>query len=152
MKKLPLLIAIAFILFPTLLPAQQNREPIYVLDLWLGADITEFAANGQRRDLIAEAQSYIQNGRIYLSCLAFQKSTGNLRNGFEFTVDTNDDGWVTNPRVRAVYRGSQQNVVSRNEDGYFVAGYAERGTITITHFFPDDHSAEEWEKTIQSFK
>jgi hypothetical protein len=113
----------------------------------MGPYIIEFAAGGSNRDI----QPFIQNGRVYFNCIALPISVGNLRQDFEFSLDFNDNGWITSPRVKAVYRGTQRNVVNQNKEGYFVAGYAERGMIIITHFFPDIYAVEEWGKSVRFF-
>jgi hypothetical protein len=130
------------------LSCQQKQEPVYVNGLFAGAYITEFAANGSNKDAITELEPYIQKGKVYFLCPALPISTGNIKQGFEFTLDLKSGNFISSPRVRGIYRGSQNTTITANQP-CIAAGYAERGKITITHFFPDRNAAEEWAKTVK---
>ena len=116
---------------PLSLEAQRN-EPVYIISLIAGPYICEFAVNGARRELIREVESFIQNGRIYFACAALPINTGNLRAGFEFNLDWEHDI----PRIRAIYQGQSRGPLPPEVAiEVNVAGYAERGSIIITHVF-----------------
>jgi hypothetical protein len=144
MKRTVFLFALA--LSSALLSAQQGQGPVYVNHFAVGPYICEFAAGGSRQEMISEIAPYIQNGRVYFVCWAVPISSGNLRQGFEFNLDLEDE-FISSPRIKAVYRGSQSDPC--NNELCFVVGYAERGTIVITHFFADFNTADEWTKTVR---
>jgi hypothetical protein len=127
--------------------APQGREPVYVNNFAAGPFICEFAVNGARQEqFIQQLTPYIQDGRVYFVCWAFPISSGSLRSGFEFNLDLEDE-FISSPRIKAVYRGSQSD--DCNNELCLVAGYAERGTIIITHAFFDTDKANEWGKTVR---
>jgi hypothetical protein len=145
LQKTLFLFALAF--SSSLLSAQQG--PVYLNNFLLGPYICEFAANGPRQELIAEIQPYVQNGRVYFLCWGFPISSGSLRPGFEFNLDR-EEQFFNNPRIKAVYRGTQNDIC--NIELCFVAGYAERGMIIITQVFFDDKVYEEWVKSVRFFE
>ena len=130
--------------------AQQN-EPVYFAYGGYGPYIVEFAINGPRKDLIKELEPFIQNGRIYFYEIAIPISTGNLRPGFEFNLDYEDE-YLVNPRIKAIYRGQARDTLPDDWGAYPVAGYAERGAIVITHVFYSGDEEEAWLSTIRYFE
>ena len=143
-----LLAASILVISPVSLAAQRN-EPVYLNGLFAGPYICEFAVNGPRRELIREVEPFLQNGRLYFFDFAFPVSSGNLRPGFEFNLD-HEDEFIEKPRILAVYRGQARgSLPSDIPNGIPVAGYAERGSITITHVFFTWEEAENWGYTVQ---
>ena len=150
MKKVIICLLLTMILFHAVSMESQENEPVYIHDiyphLFVGPLICEYAINGDI-NILRMIEPYIQNDRLYFTGLAFPISTGSLRTGFEFNVDFFED----NPRIKAVYQGSLTDPVSREdeEEGLLVAGYAQPGSIIITHVFFDLESADGWANTVR---
>ena len=126
-----LLAASILVLSPISLVAQRS-EPVYFINLFAGPNICEFAVDGPRRELIREVEPFVQNGRLYFACAALPISNGNLRSGFEFNLDWEQDAL----RIKALYQGQPRGSLPPEVAiEVNVAGYAERGSIIITHVF-----------------
>jgi len=143
MKKI-IMAVIILSLSSALIYSQQNKGPVYVNGLGVGASICEFAVDGSRKNMIEKIEPYIQNGRVYFFCGALTISSGNLRPGFEFNLDLEKEA-IQKPRIKGIYQGSQKDAFN-TKDGVIVAGYAERGTIIVTNAFLESKKAESWAK------
>jgi hypothetical protein len=122
--------------------SQQSQEPVYTYGpFWYGGFVCEFAENGTRNEEMEDYEPFVQNGKLYFIAIAQPKSNGKLRDGFEFILSEDY-------RTSGVYKGRQTNQVN-SADTVFVAGFAEKGKITITNIFPDDESLEKWADTVK---
>ena len=159
MKKLLFCLAAVLLLaIPASLEAQSN-EPHYFFHASAGAVVTEWAANGTNREGLEIAEHFVQNGRLYFVGAALPMSEGNLVPGFEFDLDWH---YHRSPRITAVYRGPPRgpppcgrlltepflNPAVRNI-GLYVAGYAVRGSITITHVFFSDEEERQFSNSVR---
>ena len=141
------LLAVSFFAIPAWLDAQQN-QPHYFHSPYAGLFAVGWALNDLDREVIEFVERFVQNGRFYFVGAALPVSSGNLMPGFQFNLD-----WYnrSNPRMLAVYQGPSRGPVpsgllaiepisriSVRNNGIFVAGYAVRGSITITHVFMTD--------------
>ena len=140
------------LLFCFLIPASAN-EPVYLDDFWgfLGSYVFEFALNGDK-EMIREVEPFVQNNRLYFIGIGIPMSTGNLRPDFEFNLDFFISG--TSPRIKAMYRGTSRIPITKGyiedvENGVIVSGYAERGSIIITHAFSSLEEAERWAANVR---
>ena len=128
----------------------QEDEAVYIHDinphLFVGPIVCEFAINGDI-NILRMVEPYIFNNRLYFTGLALPVNAGSLRSGFEFNLDLFED----DPRIVAIYQGSPGDPVLKQheEDGLLVAGYAQQGSIVITHVFFDTESADRWTNTVR---
>ena len=150
MKKIVICLHILIFLLPAVYSEEQREDPIYIHDipnvLYVGPLVCEFATDGNV-NMIRIVEPYIYNGKLFFAGLAFPVSPGNLGPNFEFNLDFLED----NPRILGMYNGSiRENITNEHvENGLFVAGYAQPGSIIIDHIFFDMESADRWANTVR---
>ena len=150
MKKILCCLILAFLFIPVISIESQENEPIFVHDIYphffVGPFVCEYAIDGDV-DMIRIVEPYVHSGRLYFLGIALPISSGSLRQDFEFNVDLFED----TPRIRAVYHGTLRDPITREhtENGVFVAGYAQRGSIIITNVFFDMETANRWASTVR---
>jgi hypothetical protein len=141
MKRIVFVSIFCFITFALL--AQSNKEPVYISNLFVGPYICEFAANGTENKEMKDFIPYIFDGKLYFFCRATPAKSGNLRPGFEFYL-ANDV-----KSIKGKYQGNKTDYISSEMNFIPIAGYAEKGKITVTQVFLDEQSLEQWSKTIK---
>ena len=121
--------------------AQQPAEPVYVNGPIARFFACEFAENGAKDPMMKDYEQYITNNRFYFLSIGSPVKNGKLAQGTEFLLSPNHT-------IRGEYRGNQTNFVD-SDIGFWVAGYAEKGKVVITHVFSDWDAAETWSKTVK---
>jgi hypothetical protein len=106
----------------------------------LGSYVCEYAENGTKKAEMKDLIPYITDGKFFFVCLAAPVKAGNLSRGFEFSLSNVEQ------HIKGKYNGSRTDSIQNQR---IVAGYAEKGKITITDVFIDDKQFEQWSKTVK---
>jgi hypothetical protein len=101
----------------------------------------EFSQTGTTLEVI---MPHVRNGRLYFITIGLATNNGFLVSGDEILLPSLQ-AW----NVSAQYSGVQINIAD-SQYAFTVAGFAEKGSIVITHAFTDYTIAEAWSQSVKT--
>ena len=125
-------------------------NPLYVNDvapyIFVGPMVVEYAIDGDE-ETVRLLEPFAANGILHFVGRALPVSRGTFGHVFEFDLDFLED----EPRILAQFHGILGGHFTADHFvyGILVAGFAQRGRITITRVFFTDEAADRWLDTVR---